>query len=388
MTSVVDSYLEPFVQFPPCFQGLEPRVTCLIDGDGTIFSPDLIILGQEGGFAAAGKLREEVEATFTNESFQFWVYLFYNKRGLLDTFSRAGLVLAKQKFEEFMMGFNQAAKRFVMVDVGGSKEAADAKLIVYLEDNIRLPQTRKIIFGGCHDNGYANTLRSVITAGFEDKLVLLPGYTEIANDIKALNLPVLRVPELFMSEKLVVGQNPSSFTTVGLAPSNINVPLAVSSPPAVPPGLGYASALTSTPARRASIQSYKSAAQGVSFGLARHTSPPLDTNGSSLSSENSDPPIPHPGFKSPAPCTLFYLAECRFGSDCKYGHDYLLNEDHYKELRENAKKVPCRAANEGEICTFGEECVYGHMCSQGTKCRFLKQGICKFVGAGMHRDAN
>lgn len=68
------------------------------------------------------------------------------------------------------MGFNQAAERFIIVDVGSGKEAADAKIkgktprcnfacefqvsilisdpLALLEDEIRLPQTEKIIFGG------------------------------------------------------------------------------------------------------------------------------------------------------------------------------------------------------------------------------------------------
>jgi hypothetical protein len=46
----------------------------------------------------------------------------------MDTFGRVGLLSAKTKFEEFTLGFNQAAERFMMVDVGGAKEAADAKI--------------------------------------------------------------------------------------------------------------------------------------------------------------------------------------------------------------------------------------------------------------------
>lgn len=88
--------------------------------------------GQEGGLEAARMLTEKIRQSLSHdhgyEQFQLWVYLFYNKRGLLETFARVGLSAAKQKFEEFIMGFNQAAERFVMVDVGGSKEAADAKI--------------------------------------------------------------------------------------------------------------------------------------------------------------------------------------------------------------------------------------------------------------------
>ena len=46
----------------------------------------------------------------------------------MDAFGRVGLLSAKSKFEEFTLGFNQAAERFMMVDVGGAKEAADAKI--------------------------------------------------------------------------------------------------------------------------------------------------------------------------------------------------------------------------------------------------------------------
>ena len=64
------------------------------------------------------------------------------------------------------MGFNQAAERFLVVDVGSAKEAADAKIkskgysfipilffsqilpSAHLQDAILLPQTYKIIFGG------------------------------------------------------------------------------------------------------------------------------------------------------------------------------------------------------------------------------------------------
>jgi len=95
--------------------------------------------------------------------YQLCVYIFLNKRGLCDAYSRFGFPQAKAKFEDFMIGFNQATERFMMVDVGGAKEAADAKIkgentdgrnsvaertTALLEDEIKLPQTEKIIFGG------------------------------------------------------------------------------------------------------------------------------------------------------------------------------------------------------------------------------------------------
>ena len=59
---------------------------------------------------------------------QLWAHVFLNWRGLADALGRAGLLGAKHKLEDFMIGFNQATERFTMVDVGSAKEAADAKI--------------------------------------------------------------------------------------------------------------------------------------------------------------------------------------------------------------------------------------------------------------------
>ena len=96
----------------------------------------------------AESVRQDFSTKYQLDQFHFWVYVFYNKRGLVDAIGRAGFWAAKQKFDDFAFGFNQAAERFVMVDVGSGKEAADAKIKVILEDNIRLPQTCKLLFGG------------------------------------------------------------------------------------------------------------------------------------------------------------------------------------------------------------------------------------------------
>lgn len=52
--------------------------------------------------------------------------------------------------------------------------------------------------------------------------------------------------------------------------------------------------------------------------------------------------------EKPPPCTLFYLASCKHGTDCKYAHDYILEAEHYKEIRTNAKKAPCPFINKGQ----------------------------------------
>ena len=145
---------------------------------------------------------------------------------------------------------------------------------VYLEDNIRLPHTHKIIFGGTlspllpspythhlalgsHDNGYVNVLRSVITEGFRDKLILIPGYSEVALDIKALMLPELRIPDLFISTKLA----PASYTSIASGPPpGLLARISNSSITSVTPAPAPTDIPNSTPGRN-SFQSYKTAAQ-------------------------------------------------------------------------------------------------------------------------------
>lgn len=392
------------------------RVVALIDGDGAIFDTTLIRQGQTGGHDAAKMLADHIKShlfsTAGASDFQLWVYVFLNKRGLSDTLGRHGEIVARNKFEDFIIGFNQAAERFMMVDVGNAKEAADAKIKAILENELRMPQTMKVLFGGCHDNGYVTSLRSHITAGFKDKIILLPGYTEVANGISDLDIPLLTIPDLFVPEK---------FAPVGMAATNMAVSTAWATVP-MKKGATLPEKAAVTPQKKEVIQesTFPSGSpdpetnrSSPRFPLAwarvsprqRSTSPPgLDWGGSSESSEDADeilpgPPVPaiHKGTRhinpklaltkqNPPPCTLFYLANCRHGTDCKYGHDYILNSEHYAEIQENAKKAPCPTTNKGELCTWGDNCCYGHKCPQTTKCFYLNLGRCRFIGSDMHKD--
>lgn len=239
----------------------------LLDGDGAIFSASLIAQGQKGGHTAAQILSDStlqhLAANYGPRAFQLWVYVFFNKRGLTDTFRRSGLTALIGKFEDFVMGFNQATERFLMVDVGNTKEAADAKLKgphvftrhlmkcphcffpVYLEDEIRLPETFKIVFGGCHDNGYVANLHSQITAGYKEKLILLKSYTEMAGGIAMLGLPTLAIPNLFMSQK--IGEDPVFSPAGGKAATEL--PAGYASPLSGNVNLGFEHITAPTPSR-------------------------------------------------------------------------------------------------------------------------------------------
>lgn len=109
-------------------QGYSRQVICLIDGDGTIFQPDIIALGNKGGRQAACKLSDVIHENLSSlGQFQLCVYVFCNLGGLAVTLWRYHRLEPKQ-VRDFVCGFNEASERFIMVDVGNCKEAADAKL--------------------------------------------------------------------------------------------------------------------------------------------------------------------------------------------------------------------------------------------------------------------
>lgn len=152
---------------------------------------------------------------------------------------------------------------------------------------------------GCHDNGYVNTLRSQITAGYKHKLILLRSYSEMAAGINELELPCFGIPDLFIPQKLVVPLNLTHNNLIS-AQSHPTPPPTNSASLERPIGhrasfsgiqqgfeaLPFAtSELDETVKQRPSPPSYSSALQGPP---RRTATPELDSSGSTSSSDESD----------------------------------------------------------------------------------------------------
>jgi len=225
-------------------------------------------------------------------------------------------------------------------------------------------------------------------------LILLKSYAEHAAGFDNLDLPVLAIPGLFISQKLAASfPIQDSFTALG----NQSPPL-----PCLP-----------APDTSARIEGFQTAAEPSNQGfgspppttysriLLKKVEPSSTIDSDSSSDNNDDDGLPNHNVggtrrlnpklalskQKPPPCTLFYLADnCKHGSDCRYAHNYILEAEHYDEMKLNARKSPCPAVNKNEICTWGDSCCYGHTCPLVTKCHFLKMGKCKFVGADMHKE--
>jgi len=117
----------------PLAQEDNPLVMCLVDGDGNIFSPELVFTGVTGGAQAALLLNRGItehlktlEGTPTKNP-QIWLTIYCNLNGLRETFTNHHHCSLEQ-YDAFVEGFNKASPLFSIVDVGSSKEAADTKL--------------------------------------------------------------------------------------------------------------------------------------------------------------------------------------------------------------------------------------------------------------------
>jgi hypothetical protein len=108
-------------------------VMCLVDGDGNIFSPELVSTGHTGGAQAALLLNRGIMENLkalegpSTKSPQIWLTIYCNLNGLRDTFINHHHCSMEQ-YNAFVEGFNKASPLFSIVDVGSSKEAADTKL--------------------------------------------------------------------------------------------------------------------------------------------------------------------------------------------------------------------------------------------------------------------
>lgn len=111
----------------------DSMILCVIDGDGNIFSNNLLVSGLDGGRDAGRALTYGIDEYLKTSNFQsrgrltLWLTVYFNKKGLQETLV-ANNVCSMEQFEAFLTGFSQASPRFSLVDVGPGKEAADAKI--------------------------------------------------------------------------------------------------------------------------------------------------------------------------------------------------------------------------------------------------------------------
>ncbi|KZV71325.1 hypothetical protein PENSPDRAFT_650785 [Peniophora sp. CONT] len=337
-----------------------PLLVCLIDGDGTIFAPDLLAAGRTGGRQAASLLNKglvdyiaDLDDTLPPRC-QVWLSIYCNKKGLVDTLVNNN-VCSYEQFEEFYHGFNQASPMFSIIDVGYGKEAADAKIKENLRVFTKFPQTYRIFLGGSHDNGYSTTINHLANEGYLDKLILLKGYKMLAQELKSFDLPQVQIEGLFMTTKMA--------------------------------GAGHNRNLSSSPTKQLRDGPLKrffpDSQQRLPVGQSQST-PQLLLSQNQLGLRQFDPAIPLKNYKPP-PCTWYYLTKCKNNSRCRFAHDFQATPKMIEQLKIAAKRSPCAAVAKNKHCPQGDACFLGHVCPRGPSCSFLKSKKCKFTGKDSHK---
>ena len=129
---------------------------------------------------------------------------------------------------------------------------------------------------GSHDNGYALELQTLISEGLKHKLVLVPGYSEVAFRIRELDLPTLIIPDLFMPEKLpestsspypksppLPGELSPNFPSSGSSPSRSALGLGLHSFPDSPGGSPFG--MSQRPRKTSILSRQAKRASGISL---------------------------------------------------------------------------------------------------------------------------
>ncbi|KAG8804519.1 hypothetical protein FRC17_005953, partial [Serendipita sp. 399] len=198
-------------------------VPILIDGDGYIFTKELLSNGETGGREAASMLNNGV-LNYIRSQVDFpptpviYAMIFLSKE-LLENILVKSETCTVDDFKWFIKGFSQAHPLFSFITVGASKEAADSKIREHLNKFIRLHEVYRVFVGVDHDNGYNAALSAELTAGHKERLVLLRAHRTVAREILSLGLETLWVDGLFMPEKI-----PSNHFSPRLRTENLDSP--------------------------------------------------------------------------------------------------------------------------------------------------------------------
>ncbi|KAL4914636.1 hypothetical protein BDW62DRAFT_213286 [Aspergillus aurantiobrunneus] len=157
------------------------------DADGYIFK-DEYYSDVDGGRRAALDLRASVQA--------------YLKRAHSEL-SNLPIVI-----KAFAKQFSQAFDTCDFVLVGSGKDRADEKIKGVFKQFIANPTCRHVVFGACHDNGYARTLENHQQGDVAKKISLLYPF-EIGGEFASLKFQSTKLEDVFRTEPVNQRQSPT-----------------------------------------------------------------------------------------------------------------------------------------------------------------------------------
>ncbi|RXW17581.1 hypothetical protein EST38_g8273 [Candolleomyces aberdarensis] len=339
-TDTDDNPLDTFNDSPPKpRKSVEPeRVIIVVDGNEAIFSREYVLDEKDaeyGGLLAAGDLKNMVKRSVSDKLgslTQYWIYARIDRPKVAEALANEWNIdkeRMRRRLDLFVAGFNASTHRVQMVDTHiRNPEVTYAQFQWFVCDELRMPQTKYIVFTGCHNENYLRFLEYWIGEGFREKLILLQAYDELAQGFKELDLPII----------------------------NDSLDLFMKTPPR---GLKLYSQ---------SMMSWNSHASNDGDHHLRGQRGGVEVS------------VDYDTFTH-FPCPLYYLSDFGCGhEDCPYTHDYPLSSRQLRELARDAKMEPCLTLVQGRPCPDVQACIWGHQCPFNDQCRFLKRK-CWFCAA-------
>ncbi|PUU75604.1 hypothetical protein B9Z19DRAFT_1102864 [Tuber borchii] len=306
-------------------------IIVLVDGDGMIFTEELLAKGKSGG-SEAGKLliqalTEEFEAESTRE---VHVMIFVNMYKLGSILQVSGRVKEPKNFKDFAAGFIQAREHLYFIDVGDGKEMVDSRIRAELSWHLQNYNCQKVVLGASHDNGYVRVLNSIAATTHESKVFLLEG-PPFASEFHSLPFNKLKFPHIFDSRKLDVPR----------PPPGLPGPSRLVEPPAPYPS--YATVAVASPPGTTS-----KAATMVQIGLMNRSNVTPQQKAAMTRIKTLQPP----------PCNDHYLLGVCWKEVCHFSHKYNLTALEVEAMQSRVGATRCEY---GAGCR-NENCYRGHSC--------------------------
>lgn len=393
-------------------------ITALIDGDGMLFTTELISDGEKGGKEAANQLHASLLDYITThlphlESYRINVKIFADVSALSMILVKCKEIDRSDVLQEFIKGFNSTKLLFDIVDVGSKKDAAGDKVSENLRLSLSDCHCHAVLLGCSHNDDYAKVIQEVSTdAQTAENLVLLEG-VPFSKELAALqpNYRSVRFDNLFRSNKLVppkpptgvilpvlskVESNKTSGNNSASSTPSMNWATVTAQPappvPQIPAATAAASQAPPTVTAKPTVQRKPSEAPSAT---SKASSKSICTNKLGQRIDKTDESIPNyeiQRVKKIKLCNAYYLQNqnCT-SSHCTHRHDYPISNSERKTLREVARMTPCYYQTDCD----DPDCIYGHRCPQskpgesgcyyGKDCRFYGWGhgidvrICKTV---------
>ncbi|CUS15114.1 unnamed protein product [Tuber aestivum] len=321
-------------------------IIVLVDGDGMIFTEELLAKGKSGG-AEAGKLLIQAltESRGAGSLPEVHVKIFVNMYKLANILQISGRVKEPKNFKDFAIGFIQAKEHLYFIDVGDGKEMVDSRIRAELNFHLQNYNCQKVVLGASHDNGYVRILNSIQSSAtpHESKVCLLEG-PPFASEFHSLQFNKLKLPGIFDCRKLETPRLPPGLPA---PPRSVELPA-----PYPPNSVSYAiAAQAPAPATTSRPTS------------AIHTAP---SSRNSIVTPQQKAAMARIKGLQPPPCNDHYILGQCWKESCHFSHKYSLtpSEIQAMQIRVGATR-----------CEFGEGC-RNDSCYRGHSCTSIRDGKC------------